>query len=635
MSSRAVASLSRILRGLEAFNPVVRVISGIGAAVLFLWMAFTFIDVLLRYLFSRPVAGSIEISEMVLAVIVFFGVAYTQRRKSHIRVDVITSQLSPKAAVAMDAATYIVCMGVVAILMWQGIENTISLAQTSEVSAQFRMSLAPAAAAVPLGCLLLLIVLLQDLLASIVEGLKLRFQSRLWIITLVTPAVVMALLGLWMYSSGMSPPIVGVLGLVVMFIFVFLGMPIALALALVAFVFVGHLCGPNAGLEVAGATLYRNVADYSWSVIPLFVLMGFYIVVSELGADVYNSAYKWIGHFPGGLAMATVGGSAGLAAVVGDPAASTITIGTVALPEMKRFNYADSLATGAVSAGATLGPMIPPSIGFIIYGILSRQSIGKLFIAGIIPGLLLAASFIFTIYIACLRNARLGPPGQKSDWGARLSSLKSGGPIALLFLIVIGGIYMGVFSAIEGGGIGAFVAFLIALAMRRVTWQRFVFALTEAGKLISAVIFMIGGCLMFGVVLAASNLSMMLVSFISGLQVSPLVVVAVIMLLYLILGYVMESSIVLILTVPLLTPVAEAMGLDLIWFGVLLVLVTNLGMITPPYGSILFILRTMNKDVSIGTMYRGVMPFVVSTLVVAVLILFFPPLATWLPSMMR
>lgn len=332
--------------------------------------------------------------------------------------------------------------------------------------------------------------------------------------------------------------------------------------------------------------------------------------------------------------MATVGASASLAAIVGDPAASTVTLGTVALPKMKKYNYDRGLATGVVCAGATLGPMIPPSVALIIYGIFAEQSIGRLFIAGIVPGLILALSFAAVIYTQCRRNPNLGPPGERSSWSTRLVSLKYSGPILLLFIIVIGGIYAGVFSAIEGGGIGAFVTFAIAMAMRRLNWSNFWAALLDGGKLIAMLIFLIGCALVFGHVLAASNLTTMLAVFIQGLPVSPLVVVAVIMLMFLLLGCIIDSAVLLILSIPILAPIAEALGLDLIWFGVLLVLMANLAMITPPYAMIIFILRGLAPDIPIGTMYRGILPFVLSTLAVAILILFFPALAIWLPNLL-
>jgi len=635
-NSRGIITyLIGIIRILERFNYVTRGLNIVGLVILFLWACLTFVDVLLRYLFDRPMPGSIDIGEIAMVVVVFCGVAYTQLHKTHIRVDLMTGRLSPRAAIAVDAAIYILCAAVVAVLMWWGITNTLWFAQVEEASGYLRLPLAPAAGVVAFGLFLLLIVLLQDLLKAIVKCLEFRLPGYVWIFTLGIPLLVIVLLFLWMNTPGLSPPVVGIIGLVCMFIFIFAGVPIGIVLIMLGFVFVGHIAGPTAGLDIASYGLFCNIADYSWTVIALFLLMGYFIVVSKLGADSYSSVYKWIGHHPGGLAIATIGSSAALAAVVGDPLASTVTMGTVALPEMKKYKYSDSLATGAVAAGGTLGPMIPPSIAFIIYGILTSQSIGKLFMAGVIPGILLAVAFAATIYIRCLRNPALGPRGERSDWRARLTSLKTSGPIGFLFLIIIGGIYMGVFSAIEGGAIGAIMALVIALIMGRLTWKKFAFGLREAGKLINAILFMIGGALMFGFLLGVSNLGIMLVDFLTGLPVSPTIIVVIIMLSYLILGFVMDAPLVLLLTVPLLYPVAEPLGIDPIWFGVLLVLMANLGLITPPYGAGLFVLRGVAKDVSITTMYRGVLPFVISTLVVAVLILYFPQLAIWLPNLIK
>jgi len=631
----AVTGLTRAIRILDGLNPVVRGLAVACVVIVFVWVVFVFVDVIGRYVFNRPIAGSLDIGEIVLVVMVFFGLAYTQLHKAHIRIDVISSRLSPRGTVIVEVATYIICIAVAAVLIWQGIVSSLRFAQINEVTGLFRIPVAPIVAVIPFSCFLFLVVLLRDLLTNIVEGLKLRFRIREWSLALILPVLVIALLGLWMCTSGLSPPVVGIIGLVVMFIFVFLGMPIALALVMVGVVFIGHLGGLEAGFNLAGAGLYWNIANYSWAVIPLFVLMGYFILVSELGADSYYAGNKWVGHLPGGLAMATVSGSAAMAAVTGTTIASTVTMGTVAVPEMRKYKYADSLSTGVVAGGATLGPMIPPSLGFIIYGILAGESIGKLFIAGIIPGILLAISFMATIYIRCRRNPALGPPAERSDWRTRLSSLKAGAPIGLLFLIIIGGIYLGIFSAAEGGGIGAIMALVIALALRRVTWSKFTFALTEAMKLLSAVIFMIGGALMFGYVLGASNLTAMLVDSVTGLQVSSSVVVAAILLVYLILGFVIDANLVMLLTIPLFAPLAQTLGIDLIWFGVLVVLITNLGGITPPYGIVLFILKGVVKDIRVTTIYRGVMPFVVSSLVVAVIIFVFPSVATWLPYSMK
>ena len=628
--------LAKAARILDRFNPIVRWVQIIGVSILFLWVCFMFIDVVLRYVFARPFAGSHDISQIVLVFIVFFGVAYVQLTDRHITVDLIVSRLSPWAARVMDAITSLISIGVVGVLVWRGIINTLEFIDTGTRSGVYGIPMAFPASVIPVCCALFFIMLSRDFLKKLVEAGKLHRASHVWLLMVGMPILIIILLALWMYAviPGPNPFMVGIIAIVIVFVFIFLAMPIALALVMVGLVFMGHLVGSEPGLSVVGSGLFWHVANYNWTVIALFILMGLFVVHSALGTDAYDTAYKWLGHFPGGLAMATVGASASLAAIVGDPAASTVTLGTVALPEMKKYNYDRGLATGVVCAGATLGPMIPPSVALIIYGIFAEESIGRLFIAGIIPGLILAISFAAVIYIQCRRNPELGPPGERSSWSTRMVSLKYSGPILLLFLIVIGGIYAGVFSAIEGGGIGAFVTFLIALAMRRLNWSNFWAALLEGGRLIAMLIFLIGCALVFGHVLAASNLTTMLAVFVQGLPVSPLVVVAVIMLMFLILGCIIDSAVLLILSIPILAPIAEALHIDLIWFGVLLVLMANLAMITPPYAMIIFILRGLAPDIPIGTMYRGILPFVLSTLVVAILILFFPALAIWLPNIM-
>jgi tripartite ATP-independent transporter DctM subunit len=628
--------LLKVARILDRFNPIVRWVYIIGMGICFLWVCFVFADVVLRYVFDRPLPAGQVIVQVALVFVVFSGVAYVQLKGNHITVDVISSRLPPGAARVVNAIISPISIGVAGVLVWRGVINTLELIGTGAVSNVCEIPWAIPAAVIPFCCALLLIVLLRDFLSKLVEAGKLHLGGHIWLLMLGTPTMIIILLALWMQGviPGPNPVMVGIIGVVVSFGFIFLGMPIALALVMIGFVFIGYLVAPEPGFSVAGTALFWHAADYNWTVVALFILMGAFIMHFGLGTDAYDTAYKWLGHFPGGLAMATVGASTALASVVGDPISSTATIAGVALPEMKKYKYDQGLATGVTCAGATLGPMIPPSVPLIIYGILAEESIGRLFIAGIIPGLMLAFGFGAVIYTQCRRNPELGPAGERASWSARLLSLKGGGPILLLFLIVIGGIYAGAFSPMEGGGIGAFMTFVIALLMGRITWRNFWVALFEGGKLIAMILFMVACALVFGHLLAASNLTTMLVEFVEGLPVSPLMVMAVIMLLFLLLGCVMDAPVLLLLTVPILAPVAVALHFDLIWFGVLLVLMTNLGMITPPYAMIIFLLRGLAPDIPIGTMYRGILPFVLSTLAVAILILFFPALTTWLPNVL-
>jgi len=611
------------------------VVFGAGVAMLFAWMCFTFYDVVVRFVFDRPVPATMQLGELSLVVLTFLCVGYVHLKKAHVRVDLITSQLSQKAALAMEIGTYIACVVVLAVIIWQSTGNVFKLMGTGEEVAVLRIPLYPFSALVPIGCFLYLIMVLRDVFALSAEGLKLGLRKYQWFLALFIPVVMLVALFIWMYNPGLSPPTVGFIGIILMLALTFLGMPIGCVMALVAFTFVGHVAGPLAGYSTVGPMIFREATNYQWVAIVLFITMSYYIVSSDLGADTYDTAYKWIGHAPGGVAMATVGGSAALAAVIGDALASSVTMGAVALPQMKKYKYDDGLATGSVAAGATLGPLIPPSVPLIVYGILSETSIGRLFIGGIVPGIILTIALMATIFIMCLRNKKLGPPAPSISFGEKIKSLKLSGPIVLLFLIIIGGIYTGLFSAVEAGAIGSFCAFVLALIMKRIkTWEQFTSALINAAKMSTAVLFIITCAMSFGYVVGVSHLSMMLTDLILGLEVSPLVIVAAIIFVYFILGFVISTGIVIILTIPLFAPIMSALGIDLVWLGVLVIVTGNLGFITPPYGLILFTMRMMVPEVSIRTLYKGVLPFVLATMVVIVLLFFFPDLITWLPDMM-
>jgi tripartite ATP-independent transporter DctM subunit len=488
-----------------------------------------------------------------------------------------------------------------------------------------------------LGCGALLIVLLRDLLDNVAEGLRSHFGARFWLLMFGTAVLVVAGLALFALFPAwkISPPAVGITCLVLFFLFFFAGMPIAFVMLMVGFVCTTRVAGVATGFDIMGSALFTSTASFTWAALALFVLMAFICFVAELGADLFTSANKWIGHIPGGLGIATIAASTGLAAIVGDPSTPAVATGAVAIPEMRRFKYSDTLATGAILGGGTIGAMIPPSLGFIIYGLLAEASIGDLFVAGIIPGLLLSGAFIVLIYALCRLNPKLGPPGERASWGERLISLKAAWPVAVLFLLVIGGIYLGVFTPSEGGGVGAFGAFLIALGMKRLTWKRFVTGLTMAGRLVALGFMMIGGAMALSYFFALSRLPDMLMDVIARLPVPSIVIIIVMLLVYLVLGCVMDPIPLLLLTVPIFAPMAKALGYDPIWLGVLVILTSNVGFITPPYAGSIFMLRGAFPDIPIGIMYRGVLPFVLASAVVIAIIVAFPSLATWIPYLRR
>lgn len=418
-------------------------------------------------------------------------------------------------------------------------------------------------------------------------------------------------------------------------LFLFFGMPVGFTLAMVALLGMAYVRGPEAGFTVIGTELYRNTAQYSWAVLPLFMLMGFFCFFAAMSKDLYLTAYKWLGHLPGGIAMATVGACTVFGAVVGDNLTGTVTMGTISLPEMKRYKYDTRLAVGCVCSGGTIGTLIPPSIGFILYGVLAEQSIGQLFIAGIFPGLLCAALFMVYIYLSCRLNPKLGPRGEITGFREKLISLKLTWPILVLFMLVIGGIYGGLFTPGEGGAIGACGALIVALSMRRMSWERFIATLLETGRMTAMCFIILGGAMMFGYVLAATRLPIEVADFVTGFNLPPLGTLIAILSVLVILGCVMPAIPMIIITVPIFFPTVMTLGYDPIWFGVIMVLMLNIASITPPYGINIFALKGVAKDVSIGTMFRGVIPFVLCGLLCVAIIIAFPQIATWLPYALR
>ena len=432
----------------------------------------------------------------------------------------------------------------------------------------------------------------------------------------------------------MSPELIGILGIVCMFILLALRMYIGMAMALVGFIGLSGLVGIDAGIHILGITPLAEGSSYTLSVIPLFVLMGQFAFISGISTDIYKTVYAWMGHLRGGLAMATVMACAGFAAVCGSSLATGATMGMVAIPEMDKYKYDPRLSTGCVAAGGTLGILIPPSIGFILYGILTEESIGKLFMAGFLPGILLATLFIATIYIQCRLKPEMGPKGDRTSWKRRFRSLGGTWGMLLLFSLVMGGIYLGVFTPTEAAGVGAFGAFLIALFKRRLTFSSLVTCLRETGKTTAMIFLIIIGANIFSTFLGLAQIPMGLADFITGLDLPRFVILAGIILIYILLGCVMDCYAIMILTVPIIFPLIQAMQFDPIWFGVLMVIVLEVGLITPPVGLNVFVLKAAAPNVPLSVIFRGVLPFLAAALLCIVLLTIFPQIALLIPSLM-
>jgi tripartite ATP-independent transporter DctM subunit len=433
----------------------------------------------------------------------------------------------------------------------------------------------------------------------------------------------------------LDPVIIGVIGTFLVFFLLFLGMPIAFALMLVGFAGISYLASIGAALPVAARTVYEVSAFYPYTVIPLFIVMGGFAGSSGMTQELYSTFDKWFRKLPGGLGIATIGACAGFAAVSGSSVATAATMGTIAFPEMKRFNYHPRLATGSIAAGGTLGFLIPPSIGFIVYGMMTEQSIGKLLIAGMIPGLILAAAYMAIVIIKVKLNPTLAPVSPEPvSWGEKLRALTGIWETIAVFLLVMGGIYTGFFTPTEAGAIGATTLFLIALGKRKLSRQNLGIALMEAIRISVMVLFLVAGANVFSYFLALSTIPVKVAAWVAGLHVSPYLIHAIIVIIYLFLGCFLDAISMMVLTLPVIFPIVLTLGFDPIWFGVIAVLMMEAGLITPPMGLNIFTVAGVVKDVPVEDIFRGTLPFLLSIFAIVILITIFPKLAIFLPSMM-
>jgi C4-dicarboxylate transporter DctM subunit len=432
----------------------------------------------------------------------------------------------------------------------------------------------------------------------------------------------------------MSPVTIGIIGIFFLFLLLALRMQIGFSMAVVGFLGYALLGSLKPSFTVLGFEPFKIGVQYSLTVIPLFILMGQFANYSKMGFEIYQTVYRWVGFLPGGLSMATVVACGGFAAISGSSLAAAATMGMVALPEMKRFKYDDALATGCIAAGGTLGILIPPSTVMIIYGILTEQPIETLFIAGIVPGLLLCGLFVLTVYMMARIKPTLGPPGPKFTLKERVYSLKDTWSILTLFFIVIGGLYTGWFTPTEAAGVGAFGALVITLVKRRLTWSNLTDSLAQTTGTTAMVFLILIGAHIFGYFLTLSEIPEQLSILATEAGLNRYVILSIIIVMYIVLGCFMEGLAIMVLTIPIIYPMVLDMGFDPIWFGVMITLVMEMSLITPPVGINVFIISGISKDVPMYTIFRGILPFWFAILACIIILMIFPQFALFLPDTM-
>ncbi len=433
----------------------------------------------------------------------------------------------------------------------------------------------------------------------------------------------------------MTPVQIGILGCIALLILLASSMPVAFAMAIVGVVGFAIVVSPSAAISMVSADVYDTFSSYTLTVIPLFVFMGQVCFHSGISRRLFNTAYKWLGAMPGGLAMATVGACTAFGAICGSGPATTATMATVALPEMKRHKYSMELGAGAVASGGTLGMLIPPSVVFIVYAIMTEQSIGKLFISGIIPGLLIAFLFCLTIYVWCRMRPELGPAGPRTTWAEKFKSLTGVSETLILFVLVMGGMFAGYFTATEAAGIGAAGSIVIAIAKRAMSWKILIRSLLETVRTTCMVMIIVAGAIVFGHFLAVTNIPFALAEWLTSLPLPSWMIMAIVILFYLFAGCFVDALALVLLTIPIFYPVVQHLNYNPIWFGVIIVVITQMGVISPPVGVCAYVVSGIERDIPLQTVFKGIMPFLGALILAAILLMMFPCLATWLPGLIH
>ena len=432
----------------------------------------------------------------------------------------------------------------------------------------------------------------------------------------------------------MSSDAVAIIGFVALFVLMLLRVPVGMAMGLVGVSGFAYLVNGDAALKIIGHTSMRTVTDYTFGVIPMFLLMGAFVSNSGMSRELFRAANSFVGHLRGGLGIATIAACAGFAAISGSSVATAATFATVAYPEMRRYNYPQSFATGVIAAGGTLGAMLPPSTVLAVYGIITEQDIGKLFIAGIIPGLLAASMDMMTVAVIGAVRPDFLPVAPRHSWKERLIGLREIWAMLLLFIFVIGGLYGGLFTPTEAGGVGATGALIIGVVRGKLDRVQIRRSLLQAVRTAAAVLTVLIGALLFGYFLTVTQTPQKVTAFLTALGLGRYGVLALIMLMYIVLGCLMDSLAMIILTIPIIFPVIMQLGFDPIWFGVIIVMTVELGLIHPPVGMNVFVIKSVVQEVTFSTIFRGVLPFILTDLIRLVILIAFPILALWLPSRM-
>jgi C4-dicarboxylate transporter DctM subunit len=433
-----------------------------------------------------------------------------------------------------------------------------------------------------------------------------------------------------------SLTLVGIIGIVILLLVLFiLGMPVGFAMGIVGFCGFWYVVSFKAAVTVVGTDIWGTFSKYGLTVVPLFIFLGYIAFNSGIAERLYNAAYKWFGHWRGGLAIATIGADELFAAICGSNTATAATMGTVALPQMEKYGYDTRLSSGTVVTGGTLGTVMPPSVVLIIIGLQAEQSIIKLFLGGILPAVLLGILFVLTIHVLCRINPKLGPAGPKTSLKEKIKSLTGVTEAIVIFVLIIGGLYTGIFTPTEAGAVGVFFALVVTIVTRRIGWKGLFDSARDTLKISSMVFFLVTGAIIFGRFLAVTRLPFMVADFAASLPVSPYVILAFVLAIYLIGGCFVDALGFLVLTIPIFFPLGIALGFDPIWYGIILTMVTTMGAITPPVGVNIYVVKALAPEIELSTIFKSVSFFLMACILCIIILMIFPQIVLVIPNMAR
>lgn len=614
-----------------------RVAIYVGAAAIIAMMGLTVADVVLRNLFSIVVPGGMELTGLLTILVVLAALSIVEINRAHVQVDLVLNVLPDFARPPMVAGGLLLAVVTMAIAAWQVLQQAFYLKGNGIVTGVLGLPEWPFVIAAMVFIALFVVALLANLATELGTVARLK-DFRAVAIFLIWIAVVAAVFFVTFHPDALpfalSNNMRGILCIGLCFGFIFLGVHVAAAMAVTALIGISLLIAPVAAMTSLGTSTIGVVSNQTWSVVPLFTWMGLIVVASGFAEELYRSAYRWMGHLPGGLASASTVACAGLSSIVGDTLSGVYTMGSIALPQMRSYGYDMKLATASIACAATIGVMVPPSIAFIVYGMITEVSIGKLFAAGILPGILFAVILIALITIRAMLNPSLAPRGERSTWKERFASSAGTWPIVVLMLLVLGGIYAGLVTPNEAAGLGVFGALTISVLMRRLTLAAFWQSIVRTLLLTAAIIVIFMFATAFSRFIAISGLTQQLADLVVAMNLGKYQIIIAIMLFYVMIGMFMNALPALVLTVPIFFPIAMAAGFDPVWFGVLVVIMVELGVVTPPIGVNVFAIAAMAKDVPMYDIFRGILPFWIAYVVLIALIVIFPQISLFLPSLM-